>query len=93
MLDELLTYHQTPKPDDFVARVMRGIKRQQRMRKFILATTGLVGATFGAAGMLQLSQAFERIFSEANLLPVSTAVVLGVAFLTWLLHDGAALVD
>ena len=93
MLDELLTYHQTPKPDDFVAGVMRSIKRQQRMRKLILTATGLVGAVFGAAGMLQLSEALERIFSEASLLPVSTAVVLSVAFLTWLLHDEAVLVD
>ena len=93
MLDELLTYHQTPKPDDFVADVMRGIKRQQRIRKLILTATGLVGAVFGAVGMLQLSEAFDRIFSEANMLPVSMVAVLSVAFLTWLLHDEAALVD
>lgn len=91
MLDELLTYHQGPEPDNFVADVMRGIRRQQRMRKLILATTGLVGAAFGATGILLLSDSFGQIFSGGNMLTVSASVVLTVALLTWLLHDEATL--
>lgn len=91
MLDELLTYHQPPEPDDFVVDVMLGIKRQQRVRKLILAATGLVGGSFGVAGMLLLSDSLGQIFSGSNTLTVSTSVVLILAFLTWLLHDDAGL--
>ena len=91
MLDELLTYHQTPEPDDFVVNVMRGIKRQQRVRKLILSATGLVGAAFGVAGMLLLSDAFGQIFNGTNTLIVSTSVVITLAFMTWLLNDDAGL--
>ena len=91
MLDELLTYHQTPEPDDFVVNVMRGIKRQQRIRKFILSATGLVGAAFGVAGMLLLSDSFSHIFNGNNMLTVSVSVVVTLAFLTWLLNDDAGL--
>lgn len=91
MLDELLAYHQTPEQDDFVADVMRGIKRQQRIRKLILTATGLIGASFGAVGILKLSDSLGHIFSSANVLQLSTAAVLTLAFLTWLLHEEAEL--
>lgn len=91
MLDELLTYHQTPEPDDFVVNVMRGIKRQQRMRKLILSATSLVGGAFGVAGMLLLSGPLSQIFSGSNTFAISASVVLTLAFFTWLLNDDAGL--
>ncbi len=91
MLDQLLEYHQTPEPDDFVAEVMRGIKRQQRTRKLILAGSGLVGAAFGVAGMLLLSDTISGLFSAVGGVPISVATMLTLGLLGWLLHEEVGL--
>ena len=92
MLDEILEYHQTPEDDNFVAGVMKGVRRQQRMRKLILTVTGMVGASFGAVGVLMISDGINRLVSDANLLPASVAVVGLVVFMAWLFQDEVAAV-
>jgi hypothetical protein len=87
MLDEILEYHETPEDDEFVAGVMKGVQRQQRMRRLILAATGLVGASFGAVGMLMISDGINRHITDTNLLPASIAVVGLAAFMAWLFQD------
>ncbi len=90
MLDDLLKYHDNPEPEGFTNRVMKRVKRQQRLRRLILWSTGLVGAAFGAAGVLLLSEPLERVFSDVGVLPVSVGAVLIVGFMAWLLQDEAA---
>ena len=40
MLDQLLEYKDEPQADEFVSKVMLGVKRQQRTRKLILCGYG-----------------------------------------------------
>jgi len=90
MLDETLEYHETPQDDDFVTGVMKGVRRQQRMRKLILATTGVVGASFAAFGVLTISDSVNQLITDTNVLPVSVALVGIAAFMTWLFQDELA---
>lgn len=91
MLDQLLEYHETPEPKQFTARVMMGIERQQRMRRLILASTGVVGAAFGAAGVMLLSDTITAFFTQmatgSNVVPMGITAFLVLGFLGWLLHD------
>ena len=89
MLDELLEYHETPESGDFAAQVMKRVQRQQRLRRAILWGSGLVGAAFGAVGVLTLSEPLGRVFENAGMLPVSVGVVATMAFVAWLLQDEA----
>ena len=90
MLDEMLKYHETPPDDDFVTGVIKGVQRQQRMRRLILTVTGLVGASFGVAGVMIISDSVNRLITDANMLPVSVALVGLVAFIAWLFQDEVA---
>ena len=90
MLDEMLKYHETPQDDNFVTGVIKGVQRQQRMRRLILTVTGVVGASFGAAGMLMISDSVNRLINDANVLPVSVALVGLVVFMAWLFQDEVA---
>jgi len=90
MLDEMLKYHETPPADDFVTGVIKGVQRQQRMRRLILTVTGLVGASFGVAGVMMISESVNRLITDANVLPVSVALVGLVAFMAWLFQDEVA---
>ena len=92
MLDEILEYHETPQNDDFVAGVIKRVQRQQRIRRLILAATGLVGASFGAVGMLMISDGISRLITDTNVLPASVAVVVLAAFMAWLFQDEVAAV-
>jgi ABC-type Fe3+-siderophore transport system permease subunit len=87
MLDEILKYHDKPTEGDFVASVMKRVRRQQRVRKLILSVTGLVGATFGAFGMLMLSDSLGRLITAANVLPASLALIGAAVFMAWLFQD------
>jgi len=91
MLDELLQYHQTPEPDTFVIDVMKGVERQQKTRKLILAGSSLIGAVFGVAGAMMLSDPIARLISQLttgeSALPMGMAAMSVVAFLAWLLQD------
>ena len=90
MLDEMLKYHEAPEDDNFVTGVIEGVQRQQRMRRLILSVTGVVGASFGAAGMLMISDSVNRLITDANVLPVSVALVGLVVFMAWLFQDEVA---
>lgn len=87
MLEDLLEYHQTPEDGAFVAEVMQRVRRQQRMRRLILAVTGLTGAIFGAAGAIILAEPVAQAMADTKLLPVSVAMVGAVAFLAWVFQD------
>ncbi len=91
MLDELLEYHHTPEPDTFVADVMQGIARQQKVRKLILLGSGLVGGAFGVAGATLLSDSISNLLgqlaSSDAAMPLGLAVMAAVALLGWLLQD------
>lgn len=90
MLDEILEYHETPQDDNFVAGVIKRVQHQQRVRRLILTATGLVGASFGAVGMLMISDSINRLITATNVLPVSIALVGLVALLAWLFQDEVA---
>ena len=90
MLDELLKYHETPAKDDFTAQVMKRVQRKQRQRRMILWGSGLVGAAFGAIGVLTLSKPLGELFANSGPLPVSVGVVAAIALVAWLLQDEAA---
>jgi len=92
MLDKILEYHETPQDDNFVTGVVKSVQRQQRMRRLILSVSGVVGASFGAAGMLMISDSVNRLITDANVLPVSVALVGLVAFMAWLFQDEVAAV-
>ena len=92
MLDEMLKYHESPQDEDFVTGVIKGVQRQQRMRRLILTVTGVVGASFGATGMLMISDSVNRLITDANVLPVSVALVGLVVFMAWLFQDEVAAV-
>ena len=87
MLDEILKYHDEPTHPDFVASVMKRVKRQQRVRKLILGVTGLVGGAFGAVGVLMLSNSLGQVITTANVLPASVALVGVAVFMAWLFQD------
>ena len=92
MLDEILEYHETPQDDNFVAGVVKRVQRKQRVRRLILTATGLVGASFGAVGMLMISDSINRLITATNVLPVSVALVGLVAFMAWIFQDEVAAV-
>jgi len=87
MLDEILEYHETPENGDFVAGVMKRVRRQQQVRKLILTVTGFTGAAFGAAGVRMLSDSVGQLITGANVLPVSIALVGTAVFMAWLFRD------
>jgi len=90
MLDEMLRYHQTPEDDNFMAGVMKRVRQQQRIRRLILTATGMVGACFGAVGILMISDSISRLITDTNVLPASVALVGLVAFMAWLFQDEVA---
>ena len=95
MLDDLLKYSEEPLNDDFTRQVMQRVQqqaaRQQKQRKLILLGTGVVGAAFGAAGAVMLSEPIGQFFSQLGAFEASVAVMSVVAFLTWLLHEEVGL--
>jgi len=91
MFDNLLAYHESPEEGDFTAQVMRGVRRQQRLRRLILWGFGAVGAVFGAAGFVLLSEPLGQLFGGGRHLEVSLAVMAAVALLGWLLHEETGL--
>lgn len=91
MLDQLLEYYETPETGEFVADVMKGVQREQRIRRLVLWGLGAVGAAFGVAGVMLLSEPFNRLFSGMEVLPVSLCVLGAVAVLGWLLHEEVGL--
>lgn len=91
MLDQLLEYHETPEKDDFVADVMKHVQRQQRIRSLVLYGSGTVGAAFGVAGVMLLSEPVNRLLSGMEAFPVSLGILGALALLGWLLHEDVGL--
>jgi len=91
MLDELLAYHDTPEPGDFTAQVMRGVRRQERLRRLILIGSGALGAAFGVAGAALLAEPLSRLLGGFDSLQMGVAVMAALALLGWLLHEEAGL--
>jgi len=87
MLDEILEYHETPQDDNFVTGVTKRVQHQQRMRRLILTTTGMIGASFGAVGMLMISDSINQLITDTNVLPASIVLVGLVALLAWIFQD------
>ena len=89
--NQLLRYSETPSDHAFVSDVMQTIRRERRTRKIILFISGIVGALFGLAGAVTLSDSMTKFFtmpvSANSSLPVSLAILGVVLFLGWLLND------
>jgi hypothetical protein len=92
-LGQLLEYSRAPQADAFVVDVMRGVKREQLLRRVILWAFGLVGALFGLIGAVMLSDSITRLFSFTLSLPATETmqvvlfVVGAAAFYTWFMND------
>ncbi len=92
-LEQLLAYHDEPESSDFVAGVMRDVRKEQRTRKAILWAFGLVGALFGLAGAAMLSDPITRLFTFSFSLPptettqFALVIVATAAFYTWFMND------
>lgn len=92
-LKQLLAYHDEPESSEFVADVMHDVRKEQRTRKVILWAFGLVGALFGLAGAVMLSDPITRLFTFSFSLPatettqVALFIVAAAAFYTWFMND------
>lgn len=96
-LEELLAY---PDPDAtnndlFVVDVMRQVRKERRTRNFILLLFGGIGALFGLAGAMMLSDGISRFFTE--ILPITTLAQIpllaagAIAFYIWFMNDDFSL--
>lgn len=94
-LGELLQYGESPEPDAFVLDVMRGVRREQRIRRLILWIFGLAGALFGVAGALMLSDRitwlFTQTLSATGIMQGVLVIVAVVCFYTWFMNDDLSL--
>ena len=92
-LEQLLAYHDEPESSEFVAHVMHDVRKEQRTRKVILWAFGLIGALFGLAGALMLSDSISRLFTFSFTLPatettqVALVLVAIAAFYMWCMND------
>jgi cytochrome b subunit of formate dehydrogenase len=92
-LEALLEYNESPQDTAFVANVMRSVQREQHIRKLILWAFGLVGALFGLAGAVMLSDSITRLFTFTITMPametmqVALFVVAVAAFYIWFMND------
>ena len=95
--DPLLEFATTIPDDDFVARVMRRVKREQSTRKLILLVSGLIGALFGIGGTVLLSESINSFItfwmSTQGPLPTSFTIIAVVAFIGWLFSDETSLAE
>lgn len=93
-LDNLLEFSESLPSDAFVLDVMHRVQREQRSRKVILSLFGLVGAGFGAAGALLLSDPITRLFTSLPLTGTMQAVLIAaaaVAFYGWIMNEDISL--
>ena len=96
-LEQLLDYSNAPQADAFVINVMQGVRRAQRTRKLILWSFGLIGALFGLAGAVMLSDSITRLFTFSVEMPVMETmqailfIVASAAFYIWFMNDDLSL--
>ena len=92
-LETLLEYSESPQGEAFIMDVMRSVKRERRTRKLILWAFGLVGALFGLAGAVILSNSITRLFTFTISMPATETmqvvlfIVAAAAFYTWFMND------
>jgi hypothetical protein len=95
MLDDVLQYQERPEDDEFVASVMKGVQRQQRTRKLILAFTGVLGAGFGVAGAFLLlddiGQLISQVMTGKDAIYTGFTILVSAVVMAWLLHDETGL--
>ena len=91
-LEELLGYNDQEIGDDlFVVDVMRQVQKQRRTRRWILFLFGSIGALFGLAGALMLSDGISMFFT--GILPTTVLMQLPLfaagiaAFYIWFMND------
>ena len=95
-LQRLLAYSEENGAGDdlFVVDVMRTIRGERRRRKLILAAFGGIGALFGIAGAVMLSDSIGRVFTESisamALAQVPLFAVGAAAFYLWCMNDDLA---
>jgi len=95
-LERLLEYSDAPESGEFVVSVMNSVKREQRSRTLILWVFGLLGALFGLAGAVMLSDSIARLFSFTVYMPATETtqmvlfIVAAVAFYSWVMNDDLA---
>ena len=96
-LETLLKYDNAAPADAFVVDVMQSIRREQRQRKLILWAFGLIGALFGLAGAIMLSDSITRLFTFSLEMPARETmqavlfIAGAVAFYTWFMNDDMSL--
>ena len=92
-LETLLEYSESPQGEAFIMDVMRSVKRERRTRKLILWAFGLVGALFGLAGAVILSNSITRLFTFTISMPATETmqvvlfIVAAAAFYIWIMND------
>lgn len=96
-LTDLMRYDEASHPEAFVMDVMRGIRREQRTRRVVLWSFGLVGALFGLSGATMLSGPVSRLFTFSLNLPAmetlqaSLLIAGAAAFYLWFMNDDFSL--
>jgi len=93
-LDRLLEIRESLPADAFVLDVMHRVQRERRRRKLILLTCGVLGAAFGVAGALLLSEPIAHFFSNLPLTGTMQAVLIAVsavAFYGWIMNEDISL--
>jgi len=96
-LEQLLEYTAAPQPEAFTLDVMRAVRREQRTRKIILWSFGLVGALFGLSGALMLTGPVNELLTFSLAMPAmqtmqATLFMVGAgAFYLWFMNDDFSL--
>lgn len=89
--EDLLTYRDSPESETFVLDVMQGVRRQQKIRSLILSIFGTIGALFGIAGAVMLSDPITWLFTEVmtptGIMQSVLGVVAVVSFYTWFMNE------
>lgn len=91
-LERLLAFPQAEAGDDlFVIDVMRRVRAERRRRRIILIAFSGIGAAFGLAGAVMLSDPISRLFTELMpdrlLLQLPLFAAGAVAFYSWFMND------
>ena len=92
-LEKLLAYPDQAETgeDLFVVDVMRRVRRERRTRKLILSLFGGVGALFGLAGAVMLSDSIGSLFTETlsamTLIQIPLFAAGAAAFYLWFMND------
>ena len=96
-LDQLLAYREQPADDAFVINVMQDVRREQRRRRMILVSSGVIGAGFGLLGASLLSDSISTALTTAftgDLAHLSAGASVAIlAGITWLLQDDASSIN